>query len=97
MSIPAPIQRDERTLAVENAGYRLVYLLLSFALLADVAYRGLVRRESAWDLFGLVIGAGVVATAYQATHRVISAKWVKTAIVAFFVSLTVAAAVALMR
>jgi hypothetical protein len=97
MTFSAPIQRDERTLAVENASYRLVYLLLSFALLADVAYRGIVRREPSWDLLGLVVGAGVVATTYQAMHRVVSAAWLKTAIVAFFISLVAAAVVALIR
>ena len=36
---PTLVQRDERTIAFENAGYRWSYLFLSFGLLALVAYR----------------------------------------------------------
>ena len=36
---PTEIDRDERTVAVENAGYRLAYLVLTFGMLAAVAYR----------------------------------------------------------
>jgi len=43
------ILKDERTVAVENASYRWGYLILSYGLLLDVVYRGLVRQESGWD------------------------------------------------
>ena len=49
------VLRDERTVAVEEASYRVAYMFLSFALLLDVMYRGMVRGEAAWDLIGLVI------------------------------------------
>jgi hypothetical protein len=90
MSTSACIERDERTVAVENAGYRWAYLLLTFALLADVAYRGLARHEAAWDLMALVIGGGVVCTAYQARHRVLGRRWLQTAVLAACVGAVVA-------
>jgi len=45
------VQRDERTVAVENASYRWACTFVSFALLIDVMYRGAVRNEAAWDLY----------------------------------------------
>jgi len=95
MSTPASVGRDERTVAVENASYRWAYLLLSFALLVDVAYRGLVRREGAWDLMALVIGAGAVCTAYQARHQVLTRGWVTTALLAVGVAAVLAALIVL--
>ena len=46
------VVRDERTIAVEDASYRLAYGFISFALLLDVMYRSLVRREAPWELLG---------------------------------------------
>jgi hypothetical protein len=74
MSIP--VERDERTLAVENASYRWACSLLTFALLVDVMYRGLVRHEAAWDLMALVVVSGVVATVYQARQKILTRGWV---------------------
>jgi hypothetical protein len=42
-----PVDRDERTVAVENASYRWAYLVLSFGLLVIVMYRSFAWRESA--------------------------------------------------
>ena len=36
MSTPQAVERDERTVAVENASYRWAYLVLTYALLVDV-------------------------------------------------------------
>ncbi|MFO0845272.1 MAG: hypothetical protein U0797_23295 [Gemmataceae bacterium] len=70
------VHRDERTIAVENASYRLAYLAISFGLLLAVAYRGFVRQEeNSWDLLGLVILGGVLSVAYQAFHHVIDRRW----------------------
>ena len=69
------VTRDERTLSVENSSYRWAYLLLSFGLLGIVAYRGLLWRESNWDLLGLVILGGLVTTFYQGAHRILSRRW----------------------
>ncbi len=96
MNASASVQRDERTVAVENASYRWAYMLLTFALLADVAYRGLVRREAAWDLMALVIAGGVVCTAYLAWHRVLGRHWALKAVLAAGVAAVVAALAALL-
>jgi len=49
------VTRDERTVAVENVSSRWGLTFLLFALLVDVAYRGVVYNEAAWDLMALVI------------------------------------------
>jgi len=97
----APVERDERTVSVENAGYRLSYLFLSFGLLMLVAYRSLVRNEQPWDLFVLVILGGGVNAAYQATHRVLGRRWVvvtaKVALLAAGVAAVLALVMAALR
>ncbi len=75
MSTTPTAQRDERTVAVENASYRWAYLFLSFGLLVLVAFRSFLHHESAWDLLALVVLGGVLSTAYQAFHRVLSKQW----------------------
>jgi hypothetical protein len=72
------VQRDERTIAVENASYRSAYLFLSYGILALVAYRSFVLHESGWDLLALVILGGVVTTAYQGIHGVLNRQWAAT-------------------
>ncbi len=63
MNATPSIERDERTVAVENTSFRWAYLVQTYGLLLLVAYRGLVRREGAWDLMALVLlGGGVAAT-----------------------------------
>ena len=89
--------RDERTTAVENASYRWAYLVLSFGLLLDVAYRGLVRQEAGWDLLALVIVGGFVATIYQSRHSILSRRWALLAIVTILVAAATAAVIALLR
>ena len=90
MSTGSPVQRDERTVLVENASYRWAYLFLSFGLLVLVAYRSFVHHESSWDLLALVVLGGGVGTAYQSFHRVLSARWA----IASFLAVLIAAALA---
>ena len=83
MSTHQNVHPDERTLAVENASYRGAYSLLTYALLIDVAYRGLFRNEAAWDLMALVIGGGAFCAIYQARQKTLARDWLgKAAIVA---------------
>ena len=90
------IPRDERETSVDQAADRLSYLVLSFGLLAIVAYRSLVDREASWDLLGLVIFGGLVGTAYRVRRRVASRRWqlllLGTAAVALVVAMVVALA-----
>ena len=57
---------DELHLALDHAADRLSYLVLSFGLLAIVAYRSLVDRQASWDLLGLVLLGAVVDRALEA-------------------------------
>lgn len=91
----SPILRDERTDFVENASYRWAYLLLSYGLLASVAYRAFARNESSWDLLALVIVAGAVATFCQARQRVLSARWAVITIAAVIIAIAIAAGLVL--
>jgi uncharacterized membrane protein len=66
------VVRDERTVVVEDASYRITYLFLAFALLLDVMYRSLVRQEASWDLLAIIVFAGAVSTVYQWRHKVLT-------------------------
>jgi hypothetical protein len=66
------VQRDERTVAVENASYKWACIFTTYALFIEVMYRGAVRHEAAWDLLALAIAPGVICTIYQARHKTVS-------------------------
>ncbi len=88
MSTPQTVNRDERTVAVENASYRWAYGLLTYALLVDVMWRGLFRHEAAWDLMALVVVGGAFATVYQARQKILTRGWVmKVVLLACFAGL----------
>ena len=95
---PAMVERDERVVMVENASYRLACSVISFGLLMDVMYRSWVRHEAPWDLMGLVILGGVVATAYQWSNRVLGPRWAKsTAVIMVSAAVVAVLVVLLMR
>ena len=94
---PEPVERDERTVAVENAGYRWSNLVLSFGLLLLTMYRSLVRHEAAWDLLGLVVLGGAVNVAYQWSGRVLYRRWVVMAIVTFALAAVVGVVMVALR
>jgi hypothetical protein len=95
MNTPQSVERDERTVAVENASYRWAYLLLSYALLVDVMYRSLVRHEATWDLMALVIVGGAVCTGYQARQKILAHGWVMKAVLAACIAGVIAAVLAM--
>jgi hypothetical protein len=97
MSAASTVQRDERTVAVENASYRWAYLFLSFGLLGLVAYRSFVNHESAWDLLALVVLGGVLSAAYQRVHRVLSRQWAATCLLSVVAAATLAVLMAWLR
>ena len=88
------MSRDERETSVDQAADRLSYLVLSFGLLAIVAYRSMVDREASWDLLGLVVLGGLVGTAYRVRRRVVSQRWELVVVGTAVVALVVAAVVA---
>ena len=95
MSTPECVERDERTVAVENASYRWAYAVLTYALLVDVMYRGLFRHEAAWDLMALVIGGGLFCGVYQARQKILGRGWVMKVVLASCVAGVIAAVVAM--
>ena len=89
------VERDERTVAVENASYRWAYLLLTYALLVDVMYRGLFRHEAAWDLMALVVVGGAICTVFQARQKILAHGWVMKAVLLACIGGVIAAILAM--
>lgn len=94
---PTEPARDERTVAVENASYRLAYLVLSFGVLAAVAYRAFAWGQASWDLLALVIVAGAVTIGYQAARRVLTRQALRIGVAVAGAAAAVALAVGLLR
>ena len=67
-AVNASVPADARRVASEHASYRWAYLVLSFGILASVAWRGFVRHESSWDLLALVMLGGLVTTLHAVRH-----------------------------
>lgn len=86
--------RDERTQAVENAGYRWSYYILTYGVLGAGAYRNFVLHEAAWDLLALVVLGGVVNTVYQASRRVLYPRWLTMSVITLVAAAALAAAMA---
>jgi hypothetical protein len=97
MSNAPSVQRDERTVAVENGSYRWGYLFVSFGLLALVAYRSFVHNESPWDLMALVVLGGMLSAAYQWFHKVLTAQWAATCLMTVVAAGVLAAVIACVR
>jgi hypothetical protein len=97
MSTASLVDRDERTIVVENASYRWAYLFISFGLLVLVAYRSFLHQESPWDLLVLVVLGGGVATVYQGFHKVLSKQWAATSLLVMIVAAGVAALLVWLR
>jgi hypothetical protein len=66
------VVRDERESAVDLIADRLAAIVLSFGILAIVAWRAFVDSESSWDLLGLLILSGLVGTGYRFGKRATS-------------------------
>ena len=86
--------RDERTQAVENAGYRWSYYALTFGVLCASAYRSFVLGETTWDLMALVIVGGGMNAAYQASHRVLHPRWAVMTVITLVTAAALAAGMA---
>jgi hypothetical protein len=91
------VDRDERTVAVENASYRWAYRVMSFGVLVLVMYRAFVVDESSWDLLALVIISGFIPSVYQSYHRVLTVRWARTQVIAIVAGAVVALLVALVK
>jgi hypothetical protein len=91
------VDRDERTVSIENASYRWAYMVLSYGLLVAIAYRGFVNHESSWDLLTLVIVGGLVTTLYQGGRRVLSQRWAMMSAAAAVLAVILSAVIVLLR
>lgn len=88
-------ERDERTVAVENASLSFGYKVMSFAILLDVLYRSYRIGESCWDLLAIVIGSGLAVTVYQMRQRILTRGWIKVALLTAAVAAAVGLIIAL--
>ena len=77
------IDKDERTIFIENASYKYGYNFISFALLLDVMYRSLRFNEAPWELLGIIIISGFIITIYQYQQKILGKTWMKTALFTF--------------
>jgi formate/nitrite transporter FocA (FNT family) len=84
------VDRDERTVAIENASFRWAYLFLSFGLLTIVAYRSFALAQSSWDLLALVVLSGVVTAAFRYRRRAMTRVASRSAVVAIVGGIVVA-------
>jgi hypothetical protein len=92
-----PVTRDERTLAVENASYRIAYYVLSFGLLVIVAYRSFLFQQASWDLLVLVLASGVIASAHQGANQVLNRRWGLVALATFVIGALLAVVFVLVK
>jgi CDP-diglyceride synthetase len=70
-----PTMRDERYFAVENASYRIGYLILAFGSMVLIIIRSILFQQSNWDFFALIIISSLAATIYQVRNKIISMSW----------------------
>ncbi len=89
------ILQDERTRAVENEGSRLGFTILLFGLLLDITVRSFFFSESNWDLFALLIVSSLTATVYQALHKALPPRFLRSALILGAVSSLVAVLIVL--
>ena len=89
--------KDERAEAVEKASFALGYHVVTYAILLDVVYRSFVLKSAAWDLLGIVIFDGLVATIYQTRFKIATRSWVKAIMLTMLAAAVVAIALVLLR
>lgn len=68
---PQQVIRDERFYAVENASYRIGFLILSFGIMGLIVIRAVLFQQTHWDFFALVWISSVAATIYQIRHKIL--------------------------
>lgn len=65
------ILRDERYFSVENASYRVGFVIMLFGTMILCAIRGMLFQQSNWDFFGLVIISSLAVTIYQIRNKIL--------------------------
>jgi hypothetical protein len=87
--------RDEREVSLDRAADHLAYVVLSFGLLAVVAYRSFVEGVASWELLGLVLLGGIVSTGYRLWQGVLTRQAVLVLALTALIALVVGAVVVL--
>jgi hypothetical protein len=83
-------EKDERAVTIEKSSYSLAARVMGFAILVDVIYRSLVTKQASWDLLGIVILGGLVATIYQTRLKTATRSWSKVILLSVLAGLVVA-------
>ena len=91
------VKRDERTVVVENASYRLAANVMMYGLLIIVIYRGWLWNQNCMDLLALVIVGGFTATIYQGTYKVLTPGWWRTGILLAVLAAVIGAGIVFLR
>lgn len=89
------IVRDEREQRTELGADRLGFLVLSFGLLAIVAYRSFVEGVASWELLGLILVSGVVSGLYRLRQGVLTRPALLVLLAVTMIGLVVAGIVAI--
>lgn len=84
------IEKDERTIFVENASHKFGYNFITFALLMDVIYRSLRFNEAPWDLLVIIIISGFVMGIYQYKQKILGRTWLRITGLALFATAVIA-------
>jgi hypothetical protein len=85
-----PVVRDERYYVVENASFRIGYMIIAYGVLLLIVFRSIAYHETNWDLFALVIISSFAATIYQIIHKTIT---ISRKLIYFFIAITLLAAI----
>ena len=85
MNIEAPVKRDERTVAVENASYKWAWHFLVWPLIIDAMYRQHSLNEEVGDLVALICISSSIAIVHQHRYQAVVSywpwEWRKTAVI----------------
>jgi hypothetical protein len=66
-----PIIRDERYYAVENASYKVGFIIMLFGAFFIGIVRSALFHQNVWDLLGLALLGSLAATIYQIRKKVV--------------------------
>ena len=90
------IEKDERTVFIENISYSYGYKFITFALLLDIVYRSFRYNEAPWDLFAIIILSSFGMTLYQHRQIILGKIWLKVAALTFAIAIVSAIIVVLL-
>ncbi|MGI6451302.1 MAG: hypothetical protein ACOX3R_13890 [Desulfitobacteriia bacterium] len=89
------VEKDERTIFVENTSYKFGYRFVTFALLFDILYRSISFNDACWDLFGIIICSGLIVSIYQYRQKILGKSWLRTFLLTFISAALIAGIIAI--